>query len=244
MKALLVVFTDPVPGQEDAYNHWYTHEHLPDCLAVPGYVRATRYRAFPGLERSVAQEYLSLYELELPDVAALERISAEHMRRIADGVMRAPPPNTISNITMRALYYTAPRARFGKFDAVPEGVFLVLTDPTSPELENSFNDWYSDIHLPEVCSVPPFVAATRYRPTAVNMLNRPWVTERKHLAVYELGAPQKSTFEAGLAGLSGTIPLTGKVMDLSTTLDRQTVGRWAGYRVSPRKYCSETRMTH
>ena len=240
MKALLVVFTDPVHGQEDAYNHWYTEEHLPDCLAIPGYVRATRYRAFPGLDRTVEQEYLSLYELEVPNVEALEKISAEHMRRIADGVMRAPPPDTISNVTMRALYYTAPRSRYGRFDAVPEGVFVVLTDPTSARAEREFNDWYDDTHLPEVCSVTPFVGATRYRPTAVNMLNRPWVTDRKHLAVYELAAPQKSAFEAGIAGLGGTIPLTGKTMDMSPTLNRETVGRWAGYRVSPRKYAAQT----
>lgn len=239
MKALLVVFTDPVKGQEDAYNRWYTEEHLPDCLAVPGYVRATRYRAFPGIERSVEQEYLSLYELEVPNVAALAKVSAEHMRRIAEGIMRPPPPDTISNATMRALYYAAPRSRFGRFDAVPEGVFVVLTDPSSPETERAFNDWYDDTHLPEVCSVAPFVAATRYRPTTVNMLGRPWVTGRRHLAVYELGAPQRSAFEAGLAGLGGIIPLTGKPMDMSPTLDRNTVGRWAGYRVSPRKYACE-----
>lgn len=239
MKALLVVFTDPVEGQEGAYNRWYTEEHLPDCLAIPGYVRATRYRAFPGLDRSVAQEYLALYELEVPDGSALEKISAEHMRRIADGTMRAPPPDTISDATMRALYYLAPRTRHGTFDAVPEGVFVVLTDPSSPDVEDRFNDWYDDTHLPEVCSVAPFVAATRYRPTTVNMLNRPWVTERKHLAVYELGSPDCSAFQSGLAGLGGTIPLTGKAMDVSPTLDRDSVGRWAGYRISPRKYACE-----
>ena len=49
MRALLVVLSGPVaPEREDTYNDWYTNVHLPDVLAVPGYVRAARYKAFPG----------------------------------------------------------------------------------------------------------------------------------------------------------------------------------------------------
>ncbi len=60
MRALLVVLSGPVSSErDDAYNDWYTNVHLSDVLAVPGYVRATRYKAFPG-DRSFEQEYLAL----------------------------------------------------------------------------------------------------------------------------------------------------------------------------------------
>ena len=78
MRALLVVLSGPVaPEREDTYNDWYTDVHLPDVLAVPGYVRAARYKAFPG-ERSFDQEYMALYELDVEDLDSLQAVSDEH----------------------------------------------------------------------------------------------------------------------------------------------------------------------
>lgn len=240
MKTLLVVFTDPVPGAEDEYNRWYTEEHLPDCLAVPGYIRATRYRAFEGVDRAITQEYLSLYELEVPDVEGLQKVSVEHMRRIETGEMRAPPPDTIDRETMRALYYTANRPRLGRKDTTPESVFLPFTDPVSEERSGEYNQWYDDTHLPEVCSVQGFDAATRYKITDVNMLGKEWVTELSHLAVYELLTSTREEFEATTARLQQPLSLTGERMYISPALDMTRLPRWAGYRVSPRVYHSDS----
>lgn len=71
MPDALVVWTNPVPGRDAEYNAWYNDIHLPEVLAVPGYVAATRYelspepRRMPGVEEYVpAQRYLAIYELE------------------------------------------------------------------------------------------------------------------------------------------------------------------------------------
>jgi hypothetical protein len=67
----LVVWTNPVKGRESEYNSWYNEIHLPEVIAVPGFVAATRYelspepRRMPGVPEFVpAQRYLAIYELE------------------------------------------------------------------------------------------------------------------------------------------------------------------------------------
>ncbi len=186
MKALLVVFTEPTSdAAEDIYNEWYTGKHLPDCLAVPGYVRATRYKAIDG-ERAISQRYLALYELEVDDLQTLKATFAEHMRRIAEREMELPPRNTLDDESMRAMYYAAIGPRQGTSDAVPEMVFLPFTDPASEEVEEEFRRWYLDTHLPDVLQIPGFDAATVYETTDVNMLDRDWVLPQHYLALYEL----------------------------------------------------------
>jgi hypothetical protein len=43
-----VVATDVLPAQEADFNAWYNTEHLPGLAAVPGVVRAARYRVLEG----------------------------------------------------------------------------------------------------------------------------------------------------------------------------------------------------
>jgi len=37
---LYMVHSGPMAEQDDAYNDWYTNIHLPEVLAVPGFVSA------------------------------------------------------------------------------------------------------------------------------------------------------------------------------------------------------------
>jgi hypothetical protein len=63
--AILVVHTNPVDGREDEYNTWYDKQHLPDVLAVPGFVSATRYRLSDAQLIPLAGfRYLAIYEIE------------------------------------------------------------------------------------------------------------------------------------------------------------------------------------
>lgn len=189
MDALLVVFTDPGDvAHEDEYNRWYTDEHLPDVLAVPGYVRAARYRVL-GEPGAITQRYLALYELDVADEAGLQAVSDEHMRRIAADEMRRSAPGVMRRETMRALYYTAAGPRVGGDAYPPDAVWLVFGEPSAPERAAEFDAWYQH-HLAEVLAGPGFVAARRYRATGINMLDRPWVASQPHLAVYDLaGSP-------------------------------------------------------
>ena len=46
--------------------------------------------------------------------------------------------------------------------------------------EEEFNDWYDNIHLPDVLETPGFVAATRY------VIREPQDGRGKYIAVYEI----------------------------------------------------------
>lgn len=68
-RSTYVVLTNPVEGQDEAYNHWYDTQHLADVLGIPGIVSARRLRACN--KRGVAGcHYLALYEVESDDPRA------------------------------------------------------------------------------------------------------------------------------------------------------------------------------
>ena len=51
--------------REDEFNRWYTHTHLPDLGAAPGFVSARRFsNAIPS---PGAAPYMAIYELDVPD---------------------------------------------------------------------------------------------------------------------------------------------------------------------------------
>ncbi|ORA26296.1 DUF4286 family protein [Mycobacterium aquaticum] len=60
-------------------------------------------------------------------------------------------------------------------------VYVVRSVFTSPEHEAAWNDWYDNVHLPDLLSVPGFVSAVRYRQLG---------TEGHYLAIYEIENPQ------------------------------------------------------
>ena len=202
MKAVLVVLTNPASAEaEVAYNDWYTNVHVPDVLAVPGYVSATRYKAFDGWQ-VFDQKYLTLYELDVRNLEHLQEISDEHMRRIADDEMRRSPDNVMDRATMRALYYVeeAPRHVGPNTQLrVPNSVFMAYSNPTDPEQEDAFHTWYEETHLPEILALPGFLAAQRFAATNINMVKQPWVCEHQFLAIYEHSASDLDSYNASFA---------------------------------------------
>ena len=55
----LLVTMQPPPAFEEEFNAWYDSEHLPERLAVPGFLTALRYVATDGHPK-----YLAMYDLE------------------------------------------------------------------------------------------------------------------------------------------------------------------------------------
>ena len=56
---ILVTSVDVTDGVEEEFNRWYNEHHLPEVLACPGFVSATRYECTAGQPR-----YLAIYQLE------------------------------------------------------------------------------------------------------------------------------------------------------------------------------------
>jgi len=81
-KYISMVLANPAPGQEDAFNDWYTHVHIPDVLSIDGILAATRYHlrsqrggdpAFSGFS------YLTIYEIETDNLRQLFRTLVARM---------------------------------------------------------------------------------------------------------------------------------------------------------------------
>jgi hypothetical protein len=67
---VLVVHTRPLEGREEEFNAWYDEVHLPDVLAVEGFVSARRFRAAPSVHGELPEHpFLAIYEIEADDLA-------------------------------------------------------------------------------------------------------------------------------------------------------------------------------
>lgn len=73
-KAAMILAFDMAPEAQSDFDEWYTREHLPERLSVPGFRRGTRWSAATGPAR-----YFALYEVEdigtLSSPAYLERLN-------------------------------------------------------------------------------------------------------------------------------------------------------------------------
>jgi hypothetical protein len=71
-KAIMAVYSNPADAaREDEYNSWYETTHVPEVLALPGFVGATRYRlADEQLGGESEHRYVAMYEIDADDVQA------------------------------------------------------------------------------------------------------------------------------------------------------------------------------
>ncbi len=70
-KHFLMVLTNPVEGQEEEYNEWYTNTHVKDVLGIPGFVAAQRFKlSGEQLMGDAPYRYLAIYEIETDNLQA------------------------------------------------------------------------------------------------------------------------------------------------------------------------------
>jgi hypothetical protein len=61
-----IVLTDPVAGQEDEYNNWYTNRHLDDVVGLEGFAAAQRFRFIDpdrDSDEPAPTRYLAIYDV-------------------------------------------------------------------------------------------------------------------------------------------------------------------------------------
>jgi hypothetical protein len=75
-QAVLAFWSDIDPTHEAEFNDWYTNEHLPERVGVPGFLRGRRYAK--TTDSQTVQKYFTLYEVEhlstLSSAPYLERL--------------------------------------------------------------------------------------------------------------------------------------------------------------------------
>jgi hypothetical protein len=73
-RGILAIFNNVTPGRDDDFNNWFQGEHLPERLAVPGFLYGRRHQAISG-----ASEYFNFYVTESPEIltskAYLDRVN-------------------------------------------------------------------------------------------------------------------------------------------------------------------------
>lgn len=106
-KTLLVVLSDIRKEMEADYLKWYDEEHIPQRLAVPGFVRASRFEAgtpvfSAGLRMPEQQppRHLAVYEVTGPEVLASE----PYRRLIANPTEWTQRVRSTFDLRLRAAY--------------------------------------------------------------------------------------------------------------------------------------------
>ena len=125
-KGCLLVMMQPSPDFESEFNDWYDTDHVPERLAIPGFLAARRYECIEGWPR-----YLAIYDLADPDVltspaylAVAEGAYTNWTRRVLPRVRVLRHP-VVQAYPGDALTTTAPRLLMIRFagigkDAMPE----------------------------------------------------------------------------------------------------------------------------
>ena len=94
---------------------------------------------------------------------------------------------------------------------MPKSLMLTFSEPVSPDLEDEFLRWYTDVHIPEMrAAAPQIVEATLYVASDVHQ-DTPGA--RRYLTVYEVESDDiagvyRQIREAGRAGnvnMSGSL---------------------------------------
>lgn len=173
---MLAVWMQPRPDQEDDFNRWYDEEHLPERMAISGFLNARRYVSLQG-----PPKYMALYELESLDVLA-----GEDYARVRSN----PTPWTrriVSSVEHNERFEYELLLSMGERPAEPAPYVLMVRLETAPEHEQEFNAWYDQEHIAALCSVPGVYRARRYRARQGSP---------RYLALYEFAAPDIRTSEA------------------------------------------------
>ncbi|ACA15849.1 conserved hypothetical protein [Methylobacterium sp. 4-46] len=90
-EAALALWGGIDPAREDEFNDWYTHEHLPERVAIPGFLRARRYVEALRDPRLAGWRYFTLYEVE----AAGTLRSPAYLR-----ALETPTPRTLAALPL------------------------------------------------------------------------------------------------------------------------------------------------
>jgi len=169
-KGILIAAMDFSDVAADEFHDWYDTEHIPERLAVPGFLNAQRWIGGANPRQSVA-----LYDLD--NVGVLH--SAPY--QAVGGANGTPWTKRVTGRTKSIIRLEGEQLRPG--DALaPDGasaLLLIAMNP-APEAESEFNEWYNTEHLPALAGVPGVLCARRYQGTGAT---------QRYAAIYHFANP-------------------------------------------------------
>jgi hypothetical protein len=154
-RGVLLVYADLIdPKYEEEFNAWYDTEHLPQLMALPGFLDAARYVAVKG-----GPKYLAAYELE--DVETLLRPEFVNRKRPPWDARMSPTVvgKNFARIIGRQIFPdSVENADRGMAPALQIGRMSV---PDARDAE--WNAWYNGEYIPGYRTVPGVIYARRYK---------------------------------------------------------------------------------
>ena len=88
-------------------------------------------------------------------------------------------------------------------------LFFAFSDCKDPSREKEYNDWYSNMHVPDMLEVPGMIQATRWM-SAVSKEDQ----SRKYLALYEFEADDLEKFDMSVRERGMRTMREGRFSDL------------------------------
>jgi hypothetical protein len=201
-RAAMLLLFDIAPDAIVEHDDWHTHEHLPERLAIPGFLRGTRWIATGGGPRyMVVYEVASLATLtSSPYLARLNAPSAwtsrmmPHYRGMRRGFC------TVAASVGAGLGHVARLVRFKPASGTEDAARRRLVDEVLPPLPAT--PGIGSAHLLEGAATPPMTSEQRlrgaddgidwallvtgYRPAALETLDLRDVPAGAHEARYRL----------------------------------------------------------
>jgi hypothetical protein len=191
-KGLLVAAFDFSTAHADEFHDWYDLEHIPERRAVPG---------FGACERWIGENEPT-FAVATYDLDSIEVLRGKAYGSIAYG-----------NLSVWSKRVTAMCRRLLRFEgtqispgdaAAPEGAGGLLLNAmnVAPEVEDDFNAWYDEEHLPALAGVAGTLAARRYRSGEAQGSHR-------YVAIYHLTSPAVARSKAWIDAVE--TPWTARV---------------------------------
>ena len=88
-KALMTAWTHVAPEHEAEFNAWYDSEHLPEIVALPGFLSARRYACEGAVPKYLADSASSMKHIA-PNLQHRERMNFRLMRDVGGKPLDAP----------------------------------------------------------------------------------------------------------------------------------------------------------
>jgi hypothetical protein len=163
--ALLFVKLDPPATKVKEFNTWYNTRHIPDRLALPGFLSARRFTLIKGTPKDYhiapEAEYLALY-----DLTDLKVLNSKPYNDLRNKESRLPPDSFETQIFKMSRFARGAYEQIfpEKAGSVPPTKFVFVVGHEVPRNRHQeFNVWYNTEHVPALLSVPGLQSVRRFR---------------------------------------------------------------------------------
>ena len=184
--SIFLVTTEPNPGEEDAFNDWYTHIHCHDIMRLEGSIAVQRYKqSRHQLQYNKANigpkaRWLTIYEL-----GDTEQNLDDHVEQCFTDRM---PITAALNLGGGEDYYYIPIDpgvnAVALFNARGGDVLTVRMN-ARPGKEAEFITWFREEYLPRTLKLVGFIAGELYRTADLQLVSH--AAPFEFVAVYHLG---------------------------------------------------------